>query len=76
VYDIPANLPLPQLHISILGARQALRRPACGADTMLWRCLKELPNSPAACAGLTLTAVGQVPAPPPERASKAPALHI
>jgi len=76
VFDIAGSLRRPQLHRPAPGARRAPRRPARGADTMLWRCLKELPNSPAACAGLTLTAVGQVPAPPPERASDAAALLI
>ncbi len=76
VFDIAGSLRRPQLHRPTPGARQALRQPPRGADTMLWRCLKELPNSPAACAGLTLTAVGQVPAPPPERASDAAALLI
>ena len=29
------------------------------AESMVWRCLKELPNSPPACAGHTMTTAGR-----------------
>ena len=30
-----------------------------GAESMVWRCLKELPGSPPACAGHTMTGAGR-----------------
>lgn len=51
------------------GARRASRHSAeclppdvcaaLAAESLVWRCLKELPNSPPACAGHTLTGAGR-----------------
>ncbi|KAK9834309.1 hypothetical protein WJX81_005504 [Elliptochloris bilobata] len=49
--------------VVLFGGRQGrkyIRRTyVLDTETMLWRCLKELPNSPPACAGHTMTGAGR-----------------